>query len=91
MPRSRRHFLLYVLLPLTFVLLFAVLYRNGRQKVSVVSGSATVPASAANWGLSFPNEGGTPVGNATQEELSRYDAHFLGDTGKRVLYLTFDC
>ena len=91
MPRSRRPLFFYLLLPLTVVLLFAVLYRNGRQKFSAASGSAAVPASAANWGLSFPKEGESPVGNASQEELSRYDAHFLGDTGKLVLYLTFDC
>ena len=91
MPRSRRPLFFYLLLPLTVVLLFAVLYRNGRQKFSAASGSAAVPASAANWGLSFPKEGESPVGNASQEELSRYDAHFLGDTGKPVLYLTFDC
>ena len=91
MPRSRRRLFLYVLLPLTFLLLFAVLYRNGRQRVSAVSGEAALPASAVNLGLSFPKEGESPIGNASREELSRYDAYFLGDTGKRVLYLTFDC
>ena len=49
-----------------------------------------VPASTS-WGLSFPEEGKAPVGNAGQEALSRYDAHYLGDTTKKVLYLTFDC
>ena len=68
MPRSRRPLFLYLLLPLTVLLLFAVLYRNGRQKFSAASGSATVPASAANWGLSFPKEGESPIGNASQEE-----------------------
>ena len=37
------------------------------------SAPAAVPASAENWGLSFPEEGQTPVGNATAEELAQYD------------------
>ena len=86
MPRIRRLFLL-CLLPL----LCAALYLNRGRKTSAVSGAAALPASAANWGLSFPTEGQSPVGNASQDELSRYDAHFLGDTAQRVLYLTFDC
>ena len=55
------------------------------------SGSAVVPASADNWGLSFPTEGEAPVGNATVDSLAQYDAYYLGDTGKKVIYLTFDC
>lgn len=51
---------------------------------------AVIPAST-DWGLSFQNEGQSPVGNATQEDLSQYDAYYLGDTGKKVIYLTFDC
>ena len=31
-----------------------------------------------SWGLSFPEEGSTPVGNATPEELAKYDAAFVG-------------
>ena len=42
-------------------------------------------------GLSFPTEGESPVGNATAEDLARYGAYYLGDTSKKVLYLTFDC
>ena len=52
---------------------------------------AVVPASAVNWGLSFPTEGEAPVGNATVEELAQYDAYYLGDTSQKVIYLTFDC
>ncbi len=52
---------------------------------------AAIPASAGNWGLSFPVEGQSPVGNATVEDLARYDAYYLGDTSKKTIYLTFDC
>lgn len=43
-----------------------------------------------SWGLSFRQEGTAPVANAGKEQLKQYDAAFLGDTGEKVLYLTFD-
>ncbi|MBR0446975.1 MAG: polysaccharide deacetylase family protein [Clostridia bacterium] len=46
--------------------------------------------AAGNWGLSFPAEGQPPVGNATAEMLARYNAHYLGDTAQKRIYLTFD-
>lgn len=52
---------------------------------------AAVPASADNWGLSFPIEGESPVGNATVSDLAQYGAYYLGDSSKKVIYLTFDC
>lgn len=45
---------------------------------------------AASWGLSFPQPGECPVGNASKEELAALDAAFVGDTETPVLYLTFD-
>ena len=42
------------------------------------------------WGLSFRTEGMPPVGSADAATLSRYDAAYIGDTGEKVLYLTFD-
>ena len=43
-----------------------------------------------NWGLSFQKEGAAPVGNASASELSKYDAWYVGDSGKKTIYLTFD-
>ena len=43
-----------------------------------------------NWGLSFQKEGQRPVGNASPEELSKYDAYYCGKEGNKTLYLTFD-
>ncbi len=43
-----------------------------------------------SWGLSFRTEGQPPIGPANQAVLKGYDAAFLGDTGEKVLYLTFD-
>ena len=43
-----------------------------------------------SWGLSFRQEGAPPVGNAARDQLKAYDAAYLGDPAKKVLYLTFD-
>lgn len=48
------------------------------------------PLETGSWGLSFQTEGQAPVGNATADQLAAYDAAFLGDTGEKVIYLTFD-
>ena len=48
----------------------------------------SVPTGA--WGLSFRTEGVAPVGPVNQSVLDGYDAAYLGDTGEKVLYLTFD-
>src|SRR5574344_1365730 len=50
-----------------------------------------VTASAAdNWGLSFQSEGAPPIGNASAADLAKYNAVYVGDTQKPVIYLTFD-
>ena len=48
----------------------------------------TLPTGS--WGLSFRQEGSAPVGNADAAHLRQYDAAYIGDTGEKVLYLTFD-
>ncbi|MEG0167625.1 MAG: polysaccharide deacetylase family protein [Ruthenibacterium sp.] len=47
-------------------------------------------ASAVEWGLSFQTKNAPPIANVTAEELRPYDAFYCGDSGKKVLYLTFD-
>ena len=47
-------------------------------------------SQSSSWGLSFQEEGKRPVGNATIEELSQYDAFFAENTEEKKLYLTFD-
>lgn len=46
--------------------------------------------STGSWGLSFRTEGIPPNGPATVEQLQKYDAVYLGNTGEKVIYLTFD-
>ena len=70
------------------VLLLAAALQNA---VLPASSSVAIPASADNWGLSFPTEGESPIGNATPETLAQYNACYLGDTSQKVIYLTFDC
>lgn len=55
--------------------------------VRIFSGSALQTGS---WGLSFRQEGAAPIGNAGKDQLKQYDAAYIGDTGQKVLYLTFD-
>ena len=43
-----------------------------------------------SWGLSFRSEGAPPVGNAGTAQLKNYDAAYIGNTGEKVIYLTFD-
>ena len=55
--------------------------------ISQFHGSAIQTGS---WGLSFRQEGQSPIGPAGVTELKAYDAVYLGDTTQKVLYLTFD-
>lgn len=43
-----------------------------------------------SWGLSFPQPGQPPVGPAAADTLRQYDCAYIGNTGEKVLYLTFD-
>lgn len=54
-------------------------------------GAVEAAASNDNWGLSFQEEGKTPVGNATPEFLKQYNAYFCGNSENKKIYLTFDC
>ena len=55
--------------------------------ISIFAGSSLETGS---WGLSFPQEGAPPIGNAGKDQLKAYDAAYIGDTSRKVLYLTFD-
>ena len=55
--------------------------------VSILMGSRIETGS---WGLSFRQEGAPPIGNAGKDQLRAYDAAYIGDSTRKVLYLTFD-
>jgi peptidoglycan-N-acetylmuramic acid deacetylase len=52
---------------------------------------SALPVAVTDWGLSFQNDGQAPIGNASASDLAKYDAYYLGDSSKKVIYLTFDC
>lgn len=79
---------------LLILLLFLFMYGAGAgaaKIVDVFSGFHSVQSTTDNWGLGFGEEGSVPTGNVSAEELKEYDAYYVGDTTKQVIYLTFDC
>lgn len=79
-------------------LLFAAMFFVGRSAASFQTEGVLLPVmgnsmaeEAENWGLGFGAEGTKPTGNATAEELKKYNAYYVGDDEDKVIYLTFDC
>ncbi len=63
------------------ILLCLILCRRpGQEKV----------LETASWGLSFPKEGESSVGNVSSEVLGQYGGAYIGNTGEKKIYLTFD-
>ena len=78
---------------LSIILLFigAFLLGNFVAHLQTIFFPQTIPTSAgASWGLSFQQDGEPPVADASKEDLAKYDAYYMGDSNKKVLYLTFD-
>ena len=86
----RKRLQIFCLLLLPCLTLMGILGRGSPAALSA-SSDAAIPASADNWGLSIPAEHETPIGNATADFLTQYDAWYVGDTSQKVIYLTFDC
>ena len=64
---------------------------GGYTSVSSLGSASMAALPAASWGRSFQEEGATPIGNASADELARYNGWYVGDTSEKVIYLTFDC
>lgn len=62
--------------------------RHGGKVQNVLSNALTLESQ--DWGLGFSDKGQPPTGMATVEELKEYQTYYLGDTGQKKLYLTFD-
>ena len=84
-----RRFRAFVMLLAPCLFLAGTLYLQGQE--ATASAPIAIPVSAADWGLSFQTEGAPPVGNATAEELAQYNACYVCDTSKKIIYRTFDC
>lgn len=75
------------------VFMFALAYFLGggiAMLVNAYGSHAIMEAGEENWGLGFSTEGKPPTGNATADELKKYDTYYIGDTSKKEIYLTFD-
>lgn len=77
------------------MLLFAAMFFTGWM-IARVQRDDTIDVmnqveQAENWGLGFGAEGTQPTGTVTAEELKQYNAYYVGDSGEKVIYLTFDC
>lgn len=80
---------MYAVLGIVFCYFFGS--AMGMLVYSVSSEGKAIEASAGeNWGLGFSKDGQPPTGNATPAELKKYDAYYIGDSSKKVIYLTFD-
>ncbi|MBQ9988177.1 MAG: polysaccharide deacetylase family protein [Clostridia bacterium] len=60
-------------------------------QLTVLGNTIAAGAKAVtDWGLSFGQPGDPPRGNLSAEELFPHNAVFMGQTGDKTLYLTFD-
>lgn len=75
-----------------FMLMF-FLGRYAARFTEEYTETMSIAMKTENWGLGFNGvaEGGQPTGNASAEELKKYDAYFVGSADEKVIYLTFDC
>ena len=82
----------YVGIYAAFLLIFFMGRYIGRMALQYTTVFQVVMGSE-NWGTGFTDipEGGQPIGNASAEELKKYDAYYLGSGDEKVIYLTFDC
>ena len=62
-----------------------------REQAAAETAAGAQPAAVvSDWGLSFQTNGQPPAGNVSADELRQWDAYYLGDTGEKTIYLTFD-
>ena len=73
--------------------LFVMMYMIGAGLAGGVNAwkeTSAVAHETKDWGLGFGEEGQKPTGNTSAQELSKQDAWYVGNTGEKVIYLTFD-
>ena len=61
------------------------------QKGRILYENYDIPEQSENWGLGFGKGGEKPTGNATIDEMKKYNAYYMAAGDDMVLYLTFDC
>ena len=88
-PVSKIHLMILVL----FAAAFCTGSLLGKTTGQLLPDCGSVSASSGNtsWGLSFQEKGKRPIGNASIEELKKYNAYYAANTEEKIIYLTFDC
>lgn len=88
-PISKVHLMILIL----FAAAFCTGSLLGKTTGQLLPDYGSVSASSENtsWGLSFQEKGKRPIGNASIEELKKYNAYYAADTEEKIIYLTFDC
>ena len=88
-PISKVHLMILIL----FAAAFCTGSLLGKTTEQLLPDYGSVSASSENtsWGLSFQEKGKRPIGNASIEELKKYNAYYAADTEEKIIYLTFDC
>ncbi len=88
-PVSKIHLMILVL----FAAAFCTGSLLGKTTGQLLPDCGSVSASSGNtsWGLSFQEKGKRPIGNASIEELEKYNAYYAANTEEKIIYLTFDC
>lgn len=71
--------------------IIAVVMLAGVVSVANFKKNETVNLNVTDWGLSYRAEGKTPVGNADENYLKKYNSYFVGSEKEKLIYLTFDC
>ena len=74
---------------LTVVFLLAMFF-VGRAIAYATTPTVGMVAQTENWGLGFGEKGTQPTGNESAESLKKYNAHYVGGSEDKVIYLTFD-
>lgn len=87
-----RRYISYLRVPLIFGAALLIGMAAGKKAVleKNMTQAAAALSQSTGWGLSFQEKGKRPVGNATPEELRKYDAWYAEDTEEKNIYLTFD-
>lgn len=80
----------YAKLPLLFTVAFFIGAFAGKASYALETKTKAISEESTSWGLSFQEKGKTPVGNATIQELKKYNAYYAQDTEEKIIYLTFD-
>lgn len=63
---------------------------NTQNITDITTSSQTLSPESTSWGLSFQEEGQRPTGNASIDDLKKYDSYYAQNTDEKILYLTFD-